>query len=155
MFVLLFVQISIDVEDLFLCLWIFLVRNLVTIILLHIILYIILPLNKRSFMVDLSACLTDFTSASQTSPIQGKEGGLNFHFISDSSKYFLTELSSSLVKASFNSLSAPLKFVPFSQVALLTYLVLALKHLKVKINELVDKPLHTSICIALVVKHVN
>ena len=39
--------------------------------------------NKRSFMADLSTRLTDFTSASQTLPVQDDEGGLNFHFISD------------------------------------------------------------------------
>ena len=41
-------------------------------------------------MADLSACLTDFTSALQAPPFQGDEGGLNFYSIRDSSKYFLT-----------------------------------------------------------------
>ena len=42
-------------------------------------------------MVDFSARLTDFARDSQIPPIQGEEGGLNFHSISDSSKYFLKE----------------------------------------------------------------
>ena len=45
-------------------------------------------------MADVSTRLTDFTSASQTLPVQDDEGGLNFHFISDWSKYFLNEFSS-------------------------------------------------------------
>ena len=106
-------------------------------------------------MVDFSARLTDFISNFQIPPMQGEEGGLNFHSKSDSSKYFLTEFSSSLLKACFNFLSAPLKFVQLSQWILLTCPLLALNLLKTKINESVDKLLHTSICIALVVKHVN
>ena len=67
-------------------------------------------INKQSFMADLSACLTDFTSSSLAPPIQGDKGELHFHSLSDSSKYFLTEFSSNLLKSFFNSLSASLKF---------------------------------------------
>ena len=93
-------------------------------------------------MTDLSAaCLADFKSAFQTLPIQRNQVGLNFHSVSDSSKYFLTEFSSNVLKSCSNFL--------------LTCPLLALKRLKAKRNESVDKPLHSSICIALVVKHVT
>lgn len=53
-------------------------------------------------MADLSAHFTDFTSASHIPPIQGDEGRLIFHSISDSGKYFLTEFSSNLLKTCFD-----------------------------------------------------
>ena len=66
-------------------------------------------------MADLSTRLTDFTRAFQAPPIQGHEGELNFHSMSDSSKYILTKFSSNLPRTCFNSLSAALEFVPLSQ----------------------------------------
>ena len=66
-------------------------------------------------MTDFSARLTHFTRDSQIPPMQGEEGRLKFHSTSGSSKYFLTEFSSSPLKPCFNSLSALLKFEQLSQ----------------------------------------
>ena len=49
----------------------------------HNVVYNTFSVNKRYFMVDLRACFTDFTRASQVPSTQGDEGGLNNHSVSE------------------------------------------------------------------------
>ena len=111
--------------------------------------------NARSCVITLNSQFTDLTKDSQSRPIHGLMGGLNFHSMLCLLITSIILLCFSCFTSSFNSFSAPIKFETLSDLRTFTKPLLEINLHNVNRNVSVDLSWTSSKCTARVVRQVN